>query len=49
MQRFFMKKFPYTFYGGKKTLPFTFKYFPISKKFIPNFCGKNYDLSRKAT
>ena len=50
MESFFWKKkvCPY-FVGGEETLCFIFISFPISESFIPNFCGTNYDLSRKTT
>ena len=53
MQSFFKKKVPLYFRrvgrGGQEILLFAFKYFPISKSFIPNFCDTNYDFSSKIT
>ena len=50
MQSFFYKKkFPHTLQWGEETICFIFISFSISKSFIPNFCGKNYDLSIKTT
>ena len=47
MQSFFAKKVPPGFIGGEETLCSIFISLPISKSFIPNFCGTNYDLSSK--
>ena len=44
MQCLFTKKVPLYFVGGEETLCFIFISFPISKSFIPNFYGTNYDL-----
>ena len=44
MQCLFTKKVPLYFVGGEETLCFIFTSFPISKSFIPNVYGTNYDL-----
>ena len=50
MRRFFKKNVPIRCVCGREeTLWFIFVSFPISKSFIPNFCGTNYDLSSKTT
>ena len=44
MQCLFTKQVPLYLVGGQETPYFIFISFPISKSFIPNFYGTNYDL-----
>ena len=48
MQSFFIKKVSPYFVGGDKTM-FYLQIFSHFWKFIPNFCGTNYDLSSQTT
>ena len=48
-ESFFTKKVTPYFVGGEETICFMFLSFPISKSFIPNFCGTDYDFSSKTT
>ena len=49
MQRFFMKKVPPCFAGGREDTMLYLEIFSYFQRFIPNFCGTNYNLSSKTT